>query len=148
MRHIAALPLAALALALFGCTEPAQPTTVPDFMENEIALHGTLARCERDPNAATDAECRNARQAADRIAAIEERALLKAREQAFETARAEYRQRLDRERDLRRKAEAEAEAARLEMLIGPVTAPPADEDASGEAAPLVEIEESPLENSD
>ena len=54
--------------------------------------------------------------AAERIAAIEERLLRQAREEAFETARAEYRARLDRERELRLEAEAAAEDARLRAL--------------------------------
>ena len=120
MRYALALPIALLALA--GCEEP-EPRGVAEFLENEAALYGTLERCENLPGAGADAECRNARQAAERIAAIEERAMRKGREQAFETARAEYRERLDRERDLRMKAEAEAEKARLQALIGEIFAP-------------------------
>ena len=120
MRYALALPIALLALA--GCEEP-QPRGVAEFLENEAALYGTLERCETLPGAGADAECRNARQAAARIAAIEERAMRKGREQAFETARAEYRERLDRERSLRIKAEAEAEEARLQALIGEIFAP-------------------------
>lgn len=113
MKYILALPIAALVLA--GCEEP-QPRTVAEFLENEAALYGTLARCESQPAAGADAECRNARQAAERIAFIEERAMRKGREQAFESARAEYRTRLDRERELRIRAEAAAERARLDAL--------------------------------
>ena len=102
--------------------------TVAEFMENEVALFGTLARCDEDPASVDPAECSNARVAAERIAAIEERALRKAREQAFESARAEYRDRLDRERDLRRQAEAEAERARLQALIGPEDAAAEEQD--------------------
>lgn len=116
MKYQVAVAYAALLLG--GCTEPLQPRTVAEFMENEVALHGTLSRCETDPAAAGDTECRNARQAADRIAAIEERALVKMREQAFESARKEYRTRLDRERELHIQAEAEAREARLQALIG------------------------------
>jgi hypothetical protein len=120
MRYALATSVALLALA--GCEEP-QPRTVAEFMESEIALYGTLERCEREPSAGADDECRNARQAAERIAAIEERAMRKGREQAFESARAEYRARLDRERELRQKAEAEAHAARLRALSGPLPEP-------------------------
>ncbi len=113
MRHAIAPLIAVLALA--GCKEP-EPRTVAEFMENEAALHGTLLRCERERDAVLEAECNNARQAAARIAVIEERAILKARDQAFERARAEYRTQLDQERELRRKAEAAAAKARLEAL--------------------------------
>ena len=121
MKYALALLLAALALA--GCTEPLAPRTVAQFMEDEVALYGTLTRCETDPAAANDVECRNARQAADRVAAIEERALIKVRQEAFESARAEYRARLDRERELRIQAEAEARAARLQALTGSTPGP-------------------------
>jgi hypothetical protein len=116
MRHLLVALLAVL--MLLGCTEK-QPRSVADFMENEAALYGALARCEQQPGAGADPECANARQAAERIAVIQERAMRKAREQAFESAREEYRARLDRERELRRRAEAEAEAARLQALLGP-----------------------------
>ena len=136
MRYALALPIALLAVA--GCEEP-QPRGVAEFLENEAALYGTLERCETLPGAGADAECRNARQAAERIAAIEERAMRKGREQAFETARAEYRERLDRERSLRMTAEAEAEEARLRALIGEIFEPsePGEfTDAAGSAAPV------------
>jgi hypothetical protein len=114
MRYLPALLIAALPVA--GCQEK-QPMTVSDFMNNEAALYGTLVRCEGNPSAGTDLECSNARQAAERISVIEERALRKAREEAFASAREEYRARLDRERELRLKAEAEAEEARLQALL-------------------------------
>ena len=135
MRYALALPIALLALA--GCEEP-QPRSVAEFLENEAALYGTLERCEKLPGAGADPECRNARQAAERIAAIEERAMRKGREQAFETARAEYRERLDRERSLRMQAEAEAEEARLRALIGEIfepSEPGESADPAGSAAP-------------
>ena len=144
MRHAPITLLAALALA--GCEEP-QPRTVAEFMADEVALYGTLARCETAPGAGADPECRNARQAAERIAAIEERAMRKGREQAFESARAEYRAQLDRERELRRKAEDEAEQARLRALTGLMQAEedgpalPAEAAQAGEGVDLAEIVE-------
>lgn len=91
--------------------------TVGEFMENEAALYGTLERCDRNPGSVDLQECNNARIAGERIAAIEERLLRQARDEAFEAARSEYRARLDRERELRLKAEAEAEDARLRALL-------------------------------
>jgi hypothetical protein len=134
MRFALALPTSLLLLA--GCAED-QPRTVAQFMEDEIALYGALTRCESEPAAVSDAECRNARLAAERIAAIEERALRKGREQAFETARAEYRAQLDRERALRVKAEAEAEEARLQALVGESPAPEESEPEPADADPSV-----------
>jgi hypothetical protein len=117
MKFIAILFLTAIGLA--GCAER-HPMSVAEFLENEVALHGALNRCENNPAAATDPECRNARQAAERISVIEERAMRKGREQAFSSAREEYRARLDRERALRLRAEAEAEEARRRALVVPV----------------------------
>jgi hypothetical protein len=116
MRYLPALVFATAAVLLSGCQEK-RPMTVSEFMENEVALYGTLERCDRDPGSVDQLECGNARTAAERIAAIEERLLRQAREEAFETARAEYRARLDRERELRLEAEAAAEDARLRALI-------------------------------
>lgn len=113
MRYL--LPIVTALVVVAGCAEE-QPMTVSQFLENETALYGTLERCQNDPETAKSAECRNARAAGERISVIEERALHKAQEQAFISAREEYRERLDRERELRRQAEAEAAAARLEML--------------------------------
>ena len=136
MRYL--LPIVTASVFVVGCAEE-QPMTVSQFLENETALYGTLERCQNDPEAARNAECRNARAAGERISVIEERALRKAREQAFVSAREEYRERLDRERDLRRKAEAEAAAARLQLLTGTALDDPPDgsadaqdETASGE----------------
>jgi PAS domain-containing protein len=142
MRFARVLPTSLLLLA--GCAEE-QPRTVAQFMEDEIALYGTLTRCESEPAAVSDAECRNARLAAERITAIEERALRKGREQAFERARDEYRAQLDRERALRIKAEAEAREARLEALID---ASPTPEESATEPTvadpPVLESEGEPV----
>jgi len=116
MRYVPVLLMAAWVLT--GCQEQ-QPMTVSDFMGNEAALYGTLTRCQENPSAGTDPECRNARQAAERLSVIEERAMRKAREEAFASAREEYRAQLDRERELRLKAEAEAQEARLRNLLSP-----------------------------
>lgn len=130
VKHLAMILTAAVLVA--GCEEK-PPMTVAQFLENEAALYGTLERCQTNPGAGTDAECRNARAAAERISVIEERAARKAREQAFASARQEYRQQLDRERALRIKAEAEAKAARLERLLTSDDEEPAAEQP--EAAP-------------
>jgi hypothetical protein len=140
VKHMAMILTAGLLLA--GCEEK-PPMTVAQFLENEAALYGTLARCQDNPNAGTDAECRNARAAAERISVIEERAARKAREQAFASAREEYRQRLDRERALRIKAEAEAEAARLQVLLSSE-----DGELEPEQPPAADPIEPPPENGD
>lgn len=130
MRYLPALLVALLFLT--GC-EQQQPMSVADFMGNEAALYGTLTRCQENPSAGTDPECRNARQAAERISVIEERAMRKAREEAFASAREEYRAQLDRERELRLKAEAEAEEARLRALLSPEPDALETDDGTGQA---------------
>lgn len=102
-------------LLIAGCAEK-KTMSVVDFLENEALLYGTLTRCQENASQVDPRECANARQAAERIAAIEERAMREAREQAFESARAEYREQLEQERELRIQAEQEADAARLEAL--------------------------------
>ncbi|NGX15719.1 EexN family lipoprotein [Wenzhouxiangella sp. XN24] len=129
-----ALLVLGTALLLGGCTEK-KTLSVVDFLENEAVLYGTLTRCNEDPSGMDPRECSNARQAAERIAAIEERTMREAREQAFESARAEYREQLEQERELRIRAEEEAEAARLEALTtsseGPADVGTADGGAGG-----------------
>lgn len=139
MKYAIALTLAVSALA--GCAEK-RPMTVAEFMENEVAVYGTLSRCESNPETVDPAECLNARQAAERLAAINERALRKAREEAFESARAEYRQRLDRERELRLQAEAAAAEARLQALTSssPAQEEPQAADATAGAEPAADDE--------
>ncbi|MEJ2514002.1 MAG: EexN family lipoprotein [Gammaproteobacteria bacterium] len=123
------------AVVLAGCEEP-QPRSVAEFMENEAALQGTLIRCDRDRGAAaSDPECQNASRAAERLALIEERALLKARQEAFEREREEYRSRLERERALRRQAEEAAEAARRRALLGGTEFDEIPDSAEERAAP-------------
>ena len=116
MKYLFVLVLAGGVVFSAAC-EQKRHITVSEFMENDAALYGTLERCDRDPGSVDELECSNARTAAERIALIEDRMLRKAREEAFEAARAEYRARLDRERELRLEAEAAAEDARLRALI-------------------------------
>jgi hypothetical protein len=121
-------------MALAGCMER-KPMTVSEFMENEAALYGTLERCERERRSVDEVECSNARLAAKRILVIEQRAMEKAREEAFQSAREEYRQRLHRERELRMRAEAEAEQARLQALVDSQPTEESGEEASPAEAP-------------
>lgn len=149
MKYVLALPLVLAALA--ACSEK-KPMTVVDFMENEVALYGTLSRCESDPGSVDPRECGSAREAAQRMATIEERALRKVRDEAFQAARAEYRERLDRERALRVAAEEAAKQARLEALTSSSGADdePGEEPiepAGGEESPAADdpAEEAPVD---
>lgn len=86
-----------------GCGEEPPPTSVPEFMENPILLEATMVRCVQNrAEARYDAECMNAREAVDRIAAAEE-----------EARRADLEAQSERKRQaLRRAQEAAAEARR------------------------------------
>jgi hypothetical protein len=88
---------------LAACAKEPPPRSVTEFMENEILLEAAIVRCSQD-RAGTryDAECVNAREAAQR---------LEAREEA--ERRAELEQRSERKREaLRRTQHAAAEAQR------------------------------------
>lgn len=79
--------MALLGALLAACGEPT-PRSVEHFMEDSAALQATLVRC-RDGGfeAARDAECANARQAAERLGALEEEAKRAGREAEFERRR-------------------------------------------------------------
>jgi hypothetical protein len=96
---------------LAGCEEP-QPISFAEFMDDDIAREGTLARCneERDATAA-DIECANARRAAAAIALREERARREALELESERKLAALRAEVERERAAAREAQLLAEAA-------------------------------------
>lgn len=86
-----------------ACGEEPPPTPVSEFLDNRILLEATMVRCVQDrAGARYDAECNNAREAVDRIAAQEE-----------QTRRAELEAQSERKRQaVRRAQEAAAEARR------------------------------------
>jgi multidrug efflux pump subunit AcrA (membrane-fusion protein) len=88
---------------LVACGEEPPPRSVTEFMDDPILLEATIVRCGQDRAASRyDAECVNARDAVDRLAA--------AREQA---RRAELEARSEQKRQaLRRAQQAAAEARR------------------------------------
>lgn len=96
---------------LAGCEER-QPISFAEFMDDEIARDGTLARCNENRDAtATDIECANARRAAAAIALREERARREALELESEQKLAALREQVERERAAAREAQLMAEAA-------------------------------------
>lgn len=108
-------------LALAACDRP-EPRTVQEFMADEIALTGTLVRCQdMGSESMRDPECQNARRASERLAALEEERERKAREEAFQRKRAALRERQDRERAAREAAAAAARVAEEQALLGTVT---------------------------
>jgi hypothetical protein len=86
-----------------GCSEEPPPRSVDEFLENRILLEATMVRCGENRNQNKyEAECVNAREAINRIAAEEEGARRAELEAQFERKR----------RSLRRTQEAAAEARR------------------------------------
>ncbi len=104
MRLPSHILLIAALLVAAGCSKEPPPRTVSEFMENELLLEAALVRC-RQNRAETryEAECVNAREAAN---------LIEARE--GEERRAELEAQSEAKREaLRRNQEAAAEARRL-----------------------------------
>ena len=88
---------------LSACVEEPPPRSVGDFLANRILLEATMVRCGENRNQSKyEAECVNAREAINRIAAEEKQARKVDLEAQFERKR----------RSLRRTQEAAAEARR------------------------------------
>ncbi len=108
-------------LALAACDRP-EPRSVQEFMADEIALTGTLVRCQdMGSEAIQDPECQNARRASERLAALDEERQRQAREEEFQRKRAALRERQDRERAAREAAAAAARIEEEQALLGTVT---------------------------
>lgn len=95
-----------------GCTEkPLPPPTVPELMENKILLDATMVRCSRNrAEMKYQAECVNAREAANNLARDAEAERRNLLEQQSERKRAALRRAQQAADQARRRAE---EAARL-----------------------------------
>jgi hypothetical protein len=88
---------------LAGCAEEPPPRSVDEFLDNRILLEATMVRCSENRNESKyRAECVNAREAINRIAAEEEKERRKDLQAQFERKR----------KSLRRTQEAAAEARR------------------------------------
>jgi hypothetical protein len=100
-----------LCIVLSGCEEP-PPITFEEFMEDDIARDGTLARCNQSREATlNDIECANARRAASTVALRDERR--RREELEIDSARKieELRDRIARQEEAFREAQVAAEAA-------------------------------------
>lgn len=87
---------------LAACSKPPPPRTVVDFMENPILLEATMVRCGQNRSELKyEAECVNAREAVNRLAAAEQQA-----------RRAEFEQQSERKRQALRRTQEAAAAAR------------------------------------
>jgi len=96
-------PVAALAVA--ACVPEPPPRTTADFLDDPIALEGTLARCNADrTRTLREPECQNAREAAHRISVEEE-------EERLRKLEAQSQRKLDELRALQRAADEARERA-------------------------------------
>lgn len=100
---VARLAAAAAVLVVVGCSQELPPRSTTALLSDPAVLQAVLFRCNQLQGAALrDAECRNAREAVDRLAADEgsnEEARKEAEEAAqFEKARAARRLRDEHER--------------------------------------------------
>lgn len=97
------LLLAGFCSVLTACSKAPPPRTVSEFLDNSILLEATMVRCAQDRSKTKyEAECVNAREAANRLASAEE-----------EARRIELEKQSERKRRaLRRTQEAKAEARR------------------------------------
>jgi len=123
--------------ALAACGKP-EPRTVQHFMDDEVAMTGALARCaSMGSESMRDQECQNARRASDRLAAMEEERVRKAREAEFQRKRAALRDRQEQERLAREAREAEVRAQEEQALLGATTfEDTAEGDEAGESAAI------------
>lgn len=100
-----------VALSLCAACSPPPPRSYDFFFQDSIARDGALARCDRDPDAARDIECANARRAATAVQLQEERSRRQLLERESEQKLEALRQQFAAEQRAAREAEAAAIAA-------------------------------------
>ena len=124
--------LLALAMLMLGaCGAPApRPRTVDDLAADPVVLQGLVARCAADRHAAaSDPECANARQAAERLGSALDAEQSRAHDQEFERQREQRRA----AEDAQRRAAAEAQP-HFDPYSTPIPmAPPAPATDAGSA---------------
>jgi hypothetical protein len=127
---------------LTACGKETPPHTVAEFMEDPILLEATMVRCGQDRSATRyEAECINASDAVDRIAAAKEQERRKELEAESERKRQALRRAQEAAADARRRAQ-EAEKRREEAAyygeFDPL--PPKDEEPGEDGPPAGEDE--------
>jgi hypothetical protein len=124
---IAAICAASL---LTACGEEPPPPSPSEFMENRILLEATVVRCSQSPaEARYDAECMNAREAVNRLAAAEEQAKRQDLETQSERKRQALRRAQEAAAEARRRALVEEQRRRDAELLGEFEPLPTDESA-------------------
>lgn len=148
-------------IVVTGCGEEPPPPTVSEFVDNPILLEATIVRCrENRGESRYEAECINAREAANRVEAAQTEARRAELEAQSEQKRQALRRAQEAAAEARRRA-AEAERLRREAELlgqygtvdeGDGAAPPDDsgvaQPESGEPVPDDSAVESPPPDDD
>ncbi len=148
---------AIIAVLTAGCADDPPPRKVTDFLEDPIGLEATLARCNANRSTTRDdPECKNAREANNRLAAEEEKRRQAEFELESQRKRDAIRQRNEAAAAAARRAE-EAARAREEALYeqqfdnvdpstspqtAPTNTPAAEPPAADNAAQMPAVEDS------
>jgi hypothetical protein len=113
------------AMAVCACSRgKVPPVSVSDLMADSVDLENVLMRCNQKPKVMqADAECRNARIAIERLAAIREVAEAAKRQADFERIREQRRAEQER---LKLQKEAEARVDPYTMPLAPESPPTAN----------------------
>jgi hypothetical protein len=123
---IAAAAVAAVHTFAAGCSQELPVRSTLELMDDPLVLEGVVIRCQAIGEAAgQDEECRNAREAIDRIAAAKERVRQPepAVDPAFEEARAQRRAQEERERQQLERQEQPVDAYSLPLVKDPMPEP-------------------------
>lgn len=135
MRKMRLVLAAAIPLLISACAKELPPRTVDEFVQNPILLEATMVRCaENRSQKKYDAECVNARDAVNRIAAMQEKARRAELEAQSEQKRQALRRTQEAAAEARRRA-AEAQRMREEAAyLGQFDAVPPGDAATDPAA--------------
>jgi hypothetical protein len=125
MRPMRIAMLVAVPCVVLACSKEVPPRSVSEFVENPILLEATMVRCAQNRSQTKyDAECVNAREAVNRIAAIHDQARRAELEAQSEQKRQALRRTQEAAAEARRRA-AEAQRRREEAAyLGQFDSPP------------------------
>ena len=130
-------------LAACGPRQPPAPS-VDEFVENSILLEATMVRCAQDRSKNKyDADCVNAREAANRLATREEAARREELQAQFERKRRALRRTQEAAAEARRQAEEEQRRLEEAEYLGFYETGPAAMDGASEAVESTDTQSEP-----